>query len=110
MVAAIVKDVPRTEQSEFLSKLAAKFRDLVQQSDDPTQEIADAADRMMAADLLFSLPDPNASPRQASIQMISDNETMAEIWMEIRDRNVWQAAETPAELISELIPSNDHLA
>lgn len=108
-MVAVVQKVPMDAQSAFLSKVEAKFRDLLQQADDPTQEIADAGDRLMAADLLFTLPDPNASPRQAAFQMIGDNENLTEIWMEIRDRNLWQAAETPAELITALLPGNGHL-
>lgn len=108
-MVAVVQEVPQTEESLFLSKVEAKFRSLLEQSKNIPQEIEQAADRMQAEGLLWQRPDPRASAFQASFRMIGDNEALSEWWMQIKEAGYWEAAETPQELISALMPSHETL-
>ena len=105
-MVAVVQQVKQTPMDKFLTRVEAKFRDLVSQSSDPWKEIEEAAGRMMEADLLFQMPDQTATPRQAAFQMFGDNEALTEIWPEWEASGTWEAASTPEEMVSALLPSH----
>jgi predicted RNA methylase len=65
-------------------------------------------ERFDQADLLGTRPRPTDSPKQAAFLLISQNPNlqMDDLWKEIRTAGYWQAAETPQELVSAILPDS----
>jgi hypothetical protein len=97
------------ERDDFLNKVENKFFRLLKQEPDPAAEIADAARRLEAAGLLWDAPSPSTNLRTAAMKLIGENPLMAEVWKAVQEAGYWKAAETPAELISALLPSPESL-
>lgn len=100
------------EVETFLTEVAKKFADLLEESPDPKAEIADAARRLESADLLYlSEIDPNWTPRQAAYKLIETNQELQDgtDWEMTSAMAFWKAAETSSELITALLPKNDSL-
>ena len=108
-MAAVVQQTQKSEGEIFLTKVEVKFRTLLEQSPNPQAEIQEAVERMESEGLLTQRPWENASPRQAAFQMIGDNEALMEWWTNIRESGTWEAASTPQELISALMPDHETL-
>lgn len=93
------------EAEDFLTKVERKFRDLLQASPNPEYEVQQAVNRLEERDLLGVRPAPGVSPAQAAFSLIGDNPNLSSIWRQVQSNGHWQAAETPEELISQLLPS-----
>ena len=98
---------PRTAE-EFFGQVEKKLIDLLSQAEDAQFEIAQAIRRLDQANLLGAKPNPKGSLCQAAFDLIGNNPHFlhwTDDWRDIGMKGYWEAAETPEELITQLLPS-----